>query len=226
MGTSRSRRLPEDSARSERIPARSKTLRGEPPRLLVANRGEIALRIFRACRDLGIETVAVFSEADRAAPHVAAADFAVFLGSAPARESYLSIEKILEAARKTGAKLLHPGYGFLAENAAFARACQDAGLTFAAPPVAAIETMGSKTESRRRMQEAGVPIVPGMTQSASNISEIAAFATRAGYPLLLKASAGGGGKGMRRVDSEEELGAALERVSHEAAASFADGSIY
>jgi acetyl-CoA carboxylase biotin carboxylase subunit len=196
------------------------------PRLLVANRGEIALRIFRACRDLGIETVAVYSDADRASPHVAAADFAVRLGPAPARESYLSIPALLEAARKTRASLVHPGYGFLAENASFARACVEAGLTFVGPTAEAIAAMGSKTGSRRRMQEAGVPVVPGTGGPARDASELARFGREAGYPVLLKASAGGGGKGMRRVDSEKELEAALARVSAEAAASFGDGAVY
>jgi acetyl-CoA carboxylase biotin carboxylase subunit len=195
-------------------------------RLLVANRGEIALRIFRACRDLGIETVAVFSDADRAAPHVAAADYALRLGPAPARESYLSIPRILDAARKTGARLVHPGYGFLAENAAFARACEEAGLLFVGPPSAAIQAMGSKTQARRRMREAGVPVVPGTAEPASGAAELAAFAAKAGYPVLLKASAGGGGKGMRRVDSEKDLAAAFERVTSEASASFGDGAVY
>ena len=192
----------------------------------MANRGEIALRIFRACRDLGIETVAVFSDADRAAPHVAAADYAIRLGPAPARESYLSVPKILEAAKKTGARLIHPGYGFLAENADFARACEQAGLRFVGPPSRAIEAMGSKTEARRRMQEAGVPIVPGLTRPAANARELAGFAAESGYPILLKASAGGGGKGMRRVDGEKELAPAFERVSSEAQVFFGDAAVY
>src|SRR5713101_6581692 len=194
-------------------------------RLLVANRGEIALRIFRACRDLGIETVAVFSDADRAAPHVAAADYAVRLGPAPARESYLSIPGILEAAKKTGARLIHPGYGFLAENAEFARSCEEAGLLFVGPPSSAIEAMGSKTQARRRMQQAGVPIVPGLTRPAATVGELEAFAVESGYPILLKASAGGGGKGMRSVDSKEQLVGAFERVSAEARAFFKDGAV-
>jgi acetyl-CoA carboxylase biotin carboxylase subunit len=195
-------------------------------RLLVANRGEIAMRIFRACRDLGIETVAVFSDADRSAPHVAMADHAVRLGPAPARESYLSVGAILEAARKTRSTLIHPGYGFLAENAGFARACADAGLTFVGPPAEAIEEMGSKTRSRRLMEAAGVPVVPGTTRAASGPEELKEFARRAGYPILLKASAGGGGKGMRRVESEDELPAAFARASSEARAFFNDGSVY
>jgi acetyl-CoA carboxylase biotin carboxylase subunit len=195
-------------------------------RLLVANRGEIALRIFRACRDLGISTVAVYSDADREAPHVAAADFAVRLGPAPAAESYLSIPALLAAAEKTGATLVHPGYGFLAENAVFARACADAGLTFVGPPVAAIEAMGSKTESRRRMKAAGVPVVPGMLAAARDAKEIVAFAREAGYPLLLKASAGGGGKGMRRADSDAEVASAFDRASSEARTYFGNGAVY
>jgi acetyl-CoA carboxylase biotin carboxylase subunit len=195
-------------------------------RLLVANRGEIAVRIFRACRDLGIETVAVFSDADRKSPHVAMADYAVRLGPAPARESYLNVPAILDAARKTGAKLIHPGYGFLAENAGFARACAQVGLTFVGPGPDAIEAMGSKTGSRRLMEAAGVPVVPGTTRAAAGPEELKDFARNAGYPVLLKAAAGGGGKGMRRVDSESDLDAAFARVSSEARAFFSDGAVY
>ncbi len=195
-------------------------------RLLCANRGEIAVRIFRACRDLGIETVAVFSDADRTSPHVAIADYAVRLGPPPARESYLNVPAILEAARKTGATLVHPGYGFLAENADFARACVDAGLVFVGPSPEAIGVMGSKTGSRRLMEKAGVPVVPGTTRAASGPQELKDFARRAGYPVLLKASAGGGGKGMRRVDAENDLDAAFARVSSEAQAFFGNGAVY
>jgi acetyl-CoA carboxylase biotin carboxylase subunit len=195
-------------------------------RLLVANRGEIALRIFRACKDLGIETVAVFSDADRTAPHVTAADYAVRLGAAPARDSYLSIPALLAAAEKTGATLVHPGYGFLAESAIFARAVAEAGLTFVGPPAAAVEAMGSKTASRQRMREAGVPVVPGMWEPAASVRELSAFAASAGYPVLLKASAGGGGKGMRRVDGEGDLAAAFERIRSEALSFFGDGAVY
>jgi acetyl-CoA carboxylase biotin carboxylase subunit len=195
-------------------------------RLLVANRGEIAVRIFRACRDLQIETVAVYSDADRKSPHVAMADYAVRLGPAPARESYLSVPALIEAARKSGANLVHPGYGFLAENAAFARACREAGLTFVGPSPEAIAAMGSKTGSRELMRRAGVPVVPGTTRPAENAAEIARFGAEAGYPILLKASAGGGGKGMRRVDAESELDAAFTRVSSEARTFFGDGAIY
>jgi acetyl/propionyl-CoA carboxylase alpha subunit len=195
-------------------------------RLLVANRGEIAVRIFRACRDLGIETVAVYSDADRAALHVTLADYAARLGPAPSPESYLSIPRILEAAKKTGASLVHPGYGFLAESADFARACVDAGLTFVGPSPSAIEAMGSKTASRALMQRAGVRVVPGTTTPARDAAELAEFGRVAGYPIFLKASAGGGGKGMRRVESEEGVAAAFTRASAEAGASFGDGSIY
>ncbi|MEP6992893.1 MAG: biotin carboxylase N-terminal domain-containing protein [Acidobacteriota bacterium] len=195
-------------------------------RLLVANRGEIAVRIFRACRDLGIETVAVFSDADRESPHVTMADHAVRLGPAPARESYLSIPGILAAARKTGARLVHPGYGFLAENASFARSCGEAGLVFVGPTPQAIEAMGSKTGSRQLMEKAGVPVVPGMLRPAGSAAELKAFAAKAGYPILLKASAGGGGKGMRRVDAASDLEAAFTRVAAEAQSSFGDASVY
>jgi acetyl-CoA carboxylase biotin carboxylase subunit len=195
-------------------------------RLLVANRGEIAVRIFRACRELGIETVAVFSDADRESPHVTGADYAVRLGPAPARESYLSIPAVLAAARRTGAKLVHPGYGFLAENAAFARACAEAGLVFVGPTPEAIEAMGSKTGSRQLMEAVGVAVVPGTIQPAGSASELKDFARRAGYPILLKASAGGGGKGMRRVDAEPGLEPAFARVSAEAKSSFGSGAVY
>ena len=194
-------------------------------RLLVANRGEIALRIFRACRDLGIGTVAVYSDADRTAPHVAAADFAVRLGPAPARESYLNVPAILAAAKKTRATMVHPGYGFLAENAGFAQACVDAGLTFVGPTPAAIEAMGSKTGARRLMEDAGVPLVPG-TAAGGGAAGIREFGRRAGFPILLKASAGGGGKGMRRVDGEGEVEAAFERASSEAKLYFGDPAVY
>ena len=196
------------------------------PRLLVANRGEIAVRIFRACRDLGIETVAVYSDADRAALHVAMADHAARLGPAPARESYLSVPALLAAAKKTCATLVHPGYGFLAENAGFARACAGEGLTFVGPSPEAIAAMGSKTGSRDLMRKAGVPVVPGTARAATGAAELAEFAAGAGYPILLKASAGGGGKGMRRVDSAAELQNALERVASEAQASFGDGAVF
>ncbi len=168
----------------------------------------------------------MFSDADRKAPHVAAADYAVRIGPAPAAESYLSVPALLAAAKKTGATLIHPGYGFLAENAAFARACAEAGLTFVGPPVAAIEAMGSKTESRERMRAAGVPVVPGMLAAAADAKDIASFARTAGYPILLKASAGGGGKGMRVIENESDVASAFERVTSEARTYFGDGAVY
>jgi acetyl-CoA carboxylase biotin carboxylase subunit len=195
-------------------------------RLLIANRGEIAVRIARACRDLGVSPVAVFSDADRASLHVRLADHAVRIGPAPARESYLVAERLIDAAKRTGARLVHPGFGFLAENAAFARAVRDAGLVWVGPDPESISAMGSKTESRARMKAAGVPIVPGMTTPAKDPAEIAAFGREHGFPLLLKAAAGGGGKGMRVVRSEAEVPAAFERARSEAKSFFADEAVY
>jgi acetyl-CoA carboxylase, biotin carboxylase subunit len=195
-------------------------------KVLIANRGEIAVRIIRACREMGYPTVAVYSDADRAALHVAAADMAFPIGPAPSRESYLRIDNILDAAKKSGADAIHPGYGFLAENATFARACGDAGLTFIGPSPESIEAMGSKTESRRRMQAAGVPVVPGLTEAVKSFDEIAAFAKRAGFPIMIKASAGGGGKGLRFVEREEDLRGSFDRVTSEAQSFFGDGAVY
>jgi 3-methylcrotonyl-CoA carboxylase alpha subunit len=169
--------------------------------LLIANRGEIACRIIRTCRRLGIRTVAVFSDADAAALHVAAADEAVRLGPPPAAESYLRIDAVLEAAKRSGAAAIHPGYGFLAENAAFARAVRDAGLVFVGPPPEAMELMGGKDTAKRVMAAAGVPLVPGYHDTAQDDAVLAEAAARIGFPLLIKAAAGGGGKGMRRVDA-------------------------
>jgi acetyl-CoA carboxylase biotin carboxylase subunit len=195
-------------------------------RVLVANRGEIALRIIRACHEEGLEAVAVYSDADRLAPHVRAADAAVALGAPPASESYLNIPKLLAAARATGCRAVHPGYGFLSERAAFAQACVDAGLLFVGPPPSAIAAMGDKTEARRRMQAAGVPIVPGSTQPVHDATAAAREARRLGFPVLLKAAAGGGGKGMRRVDAEAGLDAAFRGAEGEATKAFGDGAIY
>ena len=195
-------------------------------KVLVANRGEIAVRVIRACRELGYPTVAVYSEPDRAALHVLYADQAIAIGPAPSRESYLRIDRILDAAKQTGADAIHPGYGFLAENAGFARACRDAGITFIGPSPESIDAMGSKTESRQRMQAAGVPVVPGLTEPVKSFDEIAAFAKSAGFPIMIKASAGGGGKGMRLVDREGDLKSAYERVTSEAESFFGDGSVY
>src|SRR6266550_2504160 len=195
-------------------------------KVLVANRGEIAVRVIRACRELGYPTVAVYSDADRAALHVVYADYAVPIGPAPSRESYLRVDRILDAAKKTGADAIHPGYGFLAENAAFARACRDAGITFIGPSPESIEAMGSKTESRRRMKAAGVPVVPGLTEAVRSFDEIAAFAREAGFPIMIKASAGGGGKGMRFVEREAGLRTSFERVTSEAQSFFGDSAVY
>ena len=192
-------------------------------RLLVANRGEIAVRVIRACRELGIETVAVCSEVDRRALHARLADIAVPIGPAPAIDSYLCIERLIEAARTSGADAVHPGYGFLAENAGFARACADAELTFVGPPASVISQMGSKIESRARAMEAGLPIVPGVTPDAQDDEALSAAAERVGFPLLVKASAGGGGKGMRVVHAREDLAEAFASARHEAAGAFGDG---
>src|SRR5579862_9086741 len=169
-------------------------------RILIANRGEIAVRIIRACRELGIESVAVFSDVDRKALHVRKADYAYHIGPATASESYLNIDKILEAARRSGAEAIHPGYGFLSENANFARACRDAGIVFIGPSPESMEKMGSKTKARQQMKAAGVPFVPGTESGLKNVEEALAVARSIGYPIMLKAAAGGGGKGMRRVD--------------------------
>jgi acetyl-CoA carboxylase biotin carboxylase subunit len=195
-------------------------------KVLIANRGEIAVRVIRACRELGYPTVAVYSEADRAALHVMYADQAMPIGPAPSRESYLRIDRILDAAKRTGAEAVHPGYGFLAENATFARACRDAGLIFIGPSPESIEAMGSKTESRQRMEAAGVPVVPGLTRPVKSVAEIEEFARKAGYPIMIKASAGGGGKGLRFVGRPEELEPAFERVTSEAQSFFGDSALY
>jgi 3-methylcrotonyl-CoA carboxylase alpha subunit len=195
-------------------------------RLLIANRGEIAVRIMRACDELGIDTVAVYSDADTDALHVRAARRAYRIGAAPAAESYLSIPRLLEAARATGADAVHPGYGFLAENATFARACRDAGLIFVGPPPDAIGAMGSKIAARRTMQAADVPVVPGETSADQSDAGLMAAARRAGFPALIKASAGGGGKGMRIVQREADLAAAIAGARHEASAAFGNGTLY
>ena len=195
-------------------------------RVLVANRGEIALRIIRACHEEGLESVAVYSEADRLSPHVRAANTALLLGPAPAAESYLNIPKLIAAAESSGCDAVHPGYGFLSERAAFADACVQAGLVFVGPPAAAIRAMGDKTEARRRMQAAGVPVVPGTAASFASANEARREAQRIGYPVLLKAAAGGGGKGMRLVKSEAEVDSAFQGARSEAQKAFGDGSVY
>ncbi|HXI11935.1 MAG TPA: acetyl-CoA carboxylase biotin carboxylase subunit [Thermoanaerobaculia bacterium] len=195
-------------------------------KVLIANRGEIAVRVIRACRELGFPTVAVHSEADRAALHVLLADQSVEIGPAPSSKSYLRIDAILEAARKTGAEAVHPGYGFLAENAEFAQACIDAGLLFVGPSPDSIRAMGSKTESRQRMIAAGVPVVPGLSEAVSSVDEIEAFAAEVGFPVMIKASAGGGGKGLRLVERKEDLRNAFDRVRSEAKSFFGDDAVY
>lgn len=195
-------------------------------RVLVANRGEIALRIVRACHEEGVGAVAVYSDADRLAPHVRAADRAVPLGPAAPGESYLRIDKLLAAARETGAGAIHPGYGFLAERAAFATAVAEAGLVFIGPSAAAIAAMGDKTEARRRMQAAGVPIVPGLTLPVQDPGAAVGAAEEIGFPVLVKAAAGGGGKGMRVVYRADDLVGALATAASEARKSFGDASVY
>jgi acetyl-CoA carboxylase biotin carboxylase subunit len=195
-------------------------------RVLIANRGEIAVRVARACREHGIASVAVYSDADRDAPHVRAADDAVAIGPAPARESYLCVEALLQAARTAGADAVHPGYGFLAENAAFARAVIDAGLTWIGPAPEAIAVMGDKVVARAKVSAAGVPVVPGAEVDAADGAEVARRAASLGYPVLVKAAAGGGGKGMRRVASATELRDALAAAAREAAAAFSDARVY
>jgi acetyl-CoA carboxylase biotin carboxylase subunit len=195
-------------------------------KILIANRGEIAVRIIRACRDLGITPVAVYSEVDAEAVHVALSDEAVCIGPAPSVQSYLNIDAIIKAARTTGAEAIHPGYGFLAENAEFARAVTAAGLVFIGPTPEAMQIMGSKTSARRAALEAGVPIVPGTVDALSSPEEAAATAEQFGYPVMLKASAGGGGKGMRLVSSSQDLRSAFDNAKSEAAAAFGDSSLY
>ncbi len=194
-------------------------------KILIANRGEIARRVLRTVRDMGIATVAVYSEADLRAPHVGEADEAVCIGPAPSVESYLSIEAIIEAAKKVRADAVHPGYGFLAENAEFAAACEQAGLIFIGPSVACIRCMGSKIEAKRRMMEAGVPVIPGFAVEELSVEGLAEACSAIGYPVLIKASAGGGGRGMRMVNEGSELAAALESARREAANAFGDDTL-
>jgi len=194
--------------------------------VLVANRGEIARRVFRACRRLGVGTIAVYSEADRDAPHVCDADRSALLGPAPARESYLDIERILTAARAQGADAVHPGYGFLAENWRFAEACSRAGLAFIGPPAEAIRAMGDKSGARRLMAAAGVPTVPGSPGPVADAAEAEAQAAAVGFPLILKAAAGGGGIGLARVDRAADLAAAFGAATRRAQAAFGSGALY
>jgi acetyl-CoA/propionyl-CoA carboxylase, biotin carboxylase, biotin carboxyl carrier protein len=195
-------------------------------KVLVANRGEIAIRVFRTLRELGIGAVGVYSEGDRAALHVAYADEAFLLGPTPAAESYLAVDRILDAAQRAGAQAVHPGYGFLAENATFARAVEDAGLVWIGPPPAAIELMGSKTAARTAMQQAGVPIIPGTTDPVGSIDELLALGDELGYPLLIKAAAGGGGKGMEEVHDPAQAEQAFERARRQGQSYFANPDVY
>jgi acetyl-CoA carboxylase biotin carboxylase subunit len=195
-------------------------------RVLIANRGEIAVRIIRACREAKIESVAVYSDADARAVHVREADRAVRIGPASPAESYLSIDALIEAARVTDSDAVHPGYGFLSERPAFARACEDAGLVFVGPPAAVIERMGSKIAARALMQSAGVPVVPGSTPSDQTDDGVVEAARTIGYPALVKASAGGGGKGMRLVRSDVEARELVSAARRESAAAFGDGTLY
>ena len=195
-------------------------------KILIANRGEIAMRLVRACAEVGIKSVAVFSEADRTALHVRAADEAYPIGPAPSRDSYLRIDKILDVTRKSGADAIHPGYGFLAENADFAQAVIDAGLVWIGPPPNAMRLLGDKLSARHTAQAAGVPTVPGSDVAVDNMEQALEAATHIGYPVLIKASAGGGGKGMRVVRNPEELEAALRNAQSEAQSSFGSGVVY
>src|SRR5262249_23829183 len=194
-------------------------------KILIANRGEIACRVIRTARRMAIRTVAVYSEADRAALHVERADEAYPIGPAAARESYLVIERIIDATKKSGAEAIHPGYGFLSENAAFAEACAEAGIVFIGPPPSAIRAMGSKSGAKSLMEKSGVPLVPGYHGSDQSPATLAAAAKRIGYPVLIKASAGGGGKGMRIVERAGDFADALASAKREAAASFGDDSV-
>jgi acetyl-CoA carboxylase biotin carboxylase subunit len=195
-------------------------------RVLVANRGEIAVRVISALREMGIVSIAVYSDVDRAGLHVRRADEAYFLGPAPANESYLNIPRILEAARQGRAEAIHPGYGFLSESARFARACAEAGFKFIGPPPEAMEIMGNKTAARRAMERAGVPMVPGSSRGLSSLEEAEQVAESVGYPVMLKAAAGGGGKGMRLVRHRQWLPASLQAAHSEALRAFGDDEVY
>jgi acetyl-CoA carboxylase biotin carboxylase subunit len=195
-------------------------------KILIANRGEIAVRVMRACRELGITSVAVFSDVDRSALHVRKADEAYHIGPAAAAESYLNFDKILGVARLSGAEAIHPGYGFLSENARFAQACVDAGIKFIGPTAQSMQMMGSKTRARQTMEKAGVPFVPGTSRGVESLEQAEEVAAKVGYPIMLKAAAGGGGKGMRLVHQPQDLKSALESARSEALRSFGDGEVY
>ena len=195
-------------------------------KILIANRGEIAVRVLRTCHEMGIAAVVVYSEVDRAALHVRKADEAYPIGAAAASESYLNVPKIIDVAQRSDADAIHPGYGFLSENAKFAQACADAGVKFIGPTAAAMEAMGSKTRARQAMEKAGVPFVPGTSRGVESFEEAEQVAARIGYPVMLKAAAGGGGKGMRLVHAAEELKSSLEAARSEAERSFGDSEVY
>jgi acetyl-CoA carboxylase, biotin carboxylase subunit len=195
-------------------------------KILIANRGEIAVRVIRACRELGITSVAVYSDVDRASLHVRKADEAYHIGPPAAAESYLNVAKILDVAKRSGADAIHPGYGFLSENAKFAQACLDAGVKFIGPTAASMEMMGSKTRARQEMERAGVPFVPGTSRGLESAEQAQQVAAKIGYPVMLKAAAGGGGKGMRLVRAPEELKPALEAAQSEAQRAFGDREVY
>jgi acetyl-CoA carboxylase biotin carboxylase subunit len=195
-------------------------------KILIANRGEIAVRVMRACREMNIRTVGVYSEVDRKSLHVRYADEAYLIGPAPSTESYLRIDRVLEAARRSGAEAIHPGYGFLAENPDFARACEEAGIVFIGPPVHAMELMGSKTSARHALIREGLPVVPGADRNLDDFDEIARIAGEIGYPVMLKAAAGGGGKGLRMVREESELQSAYRTARSEAQNAFNDSAVY
>jgi len=195
-------------------------------KVLVANRGEIAVRVIRALREAGIMSVAVYSDADRASLAVQMADEAAYLGASPSSESYLRIDKLIDAAHHHGAEAIHPGYGFLSENAAFAEACESSGIMFIGPPAAAIRKMGSKTSARKIAIAAGAPVVPGTEEPVRKLEDARAVGERLGYPVILKASAGGGGKGMRRVDREQDLEAAIRDGASEALRAFGSDEVY
>ena len=195
-------------------------------KLLVANRGEIALRVMRTARRMGIATVAVYSEVDRDAPHVLFADEAVLLGPAPSNQSYLVIDKIISAARDTGADAIHPGYGFLSENAKFAEACEAAGITFVGPRSHAIEVMGNKLAAKEAVKAYDIPMVPGIDEAVTDVEQAVAVAKDIGLPILIKAAAGGGGKGMRVVERMEDVGEQMQRAISEAESAFGDGSVF
>jgi acetyl-CoA carboxylase, biotin carboxylase subunit len=195
-------------------------------KILIANRGEIAVRIIRACHEMGLAAVAVYSEADRTALHVRKADEAYPIGAPAAAESYLNIQKILDVAKRSGADAVHPGYGFLSENAKFAQACADSGVKFIGPTAASMEMMGSKTRARQTMEAAGVPLVPGTSRGLESLEQAEQVAARIGYPVMLKAAAGGGGKGMRLVRAPEQLKSSLEAARSEAERSFGDSEVY